>query len=136
MTLFADTSFLIAVANPADEWSELAVQLQRSRRRELLVTTEAVLSEFLAFMSRGGPTVRTTAVATVRRLMASPAVDVLPASTPTFEEALDLYEARPDKGYSLVDCMSMNAMRRLAIDEILSSDHHFEQEGFTILLRR
>lgn len=36
-------------------------------------------------------------------------------------------------GYSLTDCRSMLAMRTLAISEVLSNDHHFTQEGFTVL---
>jgi uncharacterized protein len=44
-----------------------------------------------------------------------------------------LYEARPDKGYSLTDCRSMVALRALGISEALTNDHHFTQEGFAIL---
>ena len=46
---------------------------------------------------------------------------------------LALYEARPDKDYSLTDCRSMVALRALGISEVLTNDHHFTQEGFTIL---
>jgi predicted nucleic acid-binding protein len=47
--------------------------------------------------------------------------------------ALTLYEARPDKEYSLTDCRSMVALRARGISEVLTNDHHFTQEGFTIL---
>ncbi|MCW3095162.1 MAG: putative nucleic acid-binding protein contains domain [Chthonomonadaceae bacterium] len=50
-------------------------------------------------------------------------------------DGLDLYERRVDKGYSLTDCISMNACRQEAIAEILTSDHHFAQEGFVVLIR-
>jgi predicted nucleic acid-binding protein len=43
-------------------------------------------------------------------------------------------EARPDKGYSLTDCVSMLVMRQEGITEILTHDIHFTQEGFTKLL--
>jgi predicted nucleic acid-binding protein len=46
---------------------------------------------------------------------------------------LGLYEKRLDKGYSLTDCISMNTMRRLSIDTVLTNDRHFVQEGFRIL---
>lgn len=49
-------------------------------------------------------------------------------------EGLPLYERRPDKGYSLVDCISMNVMRRLRLRQVLTNDRHFAQEGFTVLL--
>jgi predicted nucleic acid-binding protein len=38
--------------------------------------------------------------------------------------------------YSLTDCISMNAMRAEALTEVLTNDHHFEQEGFTVLMRK
>ncbi|MFI5386712.1 MAG: nucleic acid-binding protein, partial [Fimbriimonadales bacterium] len=44
------------------------------------------------------------------------------------------YKARPDKEYSLADCISMEAMRQEGITEILTHDNHFTQEGFTKLL--
>jgi hypothetical protein len=47
---------------------------------------------------------------------------------------LTLYKARPDKGYSLTDCISMHAMRERGISDILTHDDHFRQEGFTVLL--
>jgi predicted nucleic acid-binding protein len=47
---------------------------------------------------------------------------------------LALYKARPDKGYSLTDCISMHAMRERGVSEIMKHDDHFRQEGFTVLL--
>ena len=45
------------------------------------------------------------------------------------------YEERQDKGYSLVDCISMATRRRQAILEVLTNDRHFMQEGFKVILR-
>jgi predicted nucleic acid-binding protein len=60
-------------------------------------------------------------------------VGVLPQTRADFDAALALYEARPDKGYSLTDCRSMLALQALSVNEVLTNDHHFTQEGFTIL---
>jgi len=46
---------------------------------------------------------------------------------------LELYKHRPDKEYSLTDCISMQMMRQLGITDVLTQDRHFTQEGFTIL---
>jgi predicted nucleic acid-binding protein len=46
-----------------------------------------------------------------------------------------MYDARHDKGYSLVDCISMITMRRMGIDKILTHDRHFAQEGCEVLIR-
>jgi predicted nucleic acid-binding protein len=48
--------------------------------------------------------------------------------------AMDLLRARPDKNYSLCDAMSFLAMGQHGITEALTTDHHFEQEGFKRLL--
>ena len=56
-------------------------------------------------------------------------------ATATILLAIDLYEKRLDKDHSLTDCSSMAAMRSLGISEILSTEDHFHQEGFALLLR-
>jgi len=43
--------------------------------------------------------------------------------------------ARPDKEWSLTDCISSVAMNERNITDALTSDHHFEQAGFRILLK-
>lgn len=48
-----------------------------------------------------------------------------------FDRRFDLYSQRPDKGWSLTDCISFVVM----IDRGLTGDHHFEQAGFLALLR-
>jgi predicted nucleic acid-binding protein len=60
---------------------------------------------------------------------------VIPQSHESFLAGLDLYRARPDKGYSLTDCVSMQAMRREGLRDALTNDRHFEQEGFRALFR-
>jgi predicted nucleic acid-binding protein len=91
-----------------------------------------VLVEFLASFSKRTQ-LREAAVEyveLVRRVM-----EVVPSSTALFLAGLDLYRRRPDKTYSMVDCMSMVLCRQRAIDDVLTADRDFEQEGFTLLLR-
>lgn len=66
---------------------------------------------------------------TVRMLLESPEVKVIPQNRALFLEGLALYERRLDKQYSLTDCLSMHIMRREGLTEILTNDHHFAQEG-------
>ena len=66
-------------------------------------------------------------------MRSDPDVDVLPQTRADFDAALALYEARPDKEYSMTDCRSMVAMTDHRLTEVLTHDHHFTQEGFTIL---
>jgi predicted nucleic acid-binding protein len=61
-------------------------------------------------------------------------IEIVPQSHDTFTAGLARYKARPDKGYSLTDCISMNVMTERDIREILTNDDHFTQEGFKMLL--
>lgn len=70
----------------------------------------------------------------VRRLLVKETVVVFPQSRGSFLDGLQLYEARLDKGYSLVDCISMATLRREGITDVLTTDCHFVQEGFHALL--
>jgi predicted nucleic acid-binding protein len=99
-----------------------------------LITTEDVLVELLNFFSEYGEKARRGAAAQAERILSSASVEVLPQSHETFMAALALYKARPDKGYSLTDCISMHAMRERGIVDVLTNDDHFRQEGFTALL--
>ena len=134
--VFADTVYWIATALPNDQWRAAAREARRSLGPVALVTTDEVLAEFLAALSRGGPRVRSAAARTVRAILSGSTVRVIPQSRSSFTRALDRYEARGDKEYSLQDCASMNVMEAESITQILTNDHHFEQEGFTVLMKR
>lgn len=45
------------------------------------------------------------------------------------------FVARLDKSYSLCDAISFLVMRQRGLSEALTTDHHFEQEGFVRLLK-
>ena len=99
-----------------------------------LVTTEEVLSEFLTAVSAQAERTRRLACRLVHEILTDPAIEVVAQSHESFLAGLELYERRPDKDYSLTDCISMNVMRRKGIREILTNDRHFSQEGFVRLL--
>ena len=93
-----------------------------------------VLSEFVTLaMVRGLP--RATTLDFVRELLRQPDLDVVWVDEALHREALDLLSSRLDKTYSLCDAISFVLMRRRGIGEALTTDHHFEQEGFIRLLR-
>ncbi len=130
---FADTFYWIAVSEPRDAWHARALAWQSANPAARFVTTEEVLAEVLTWYAGSGPVGRAHAVAVARTILADPATQVLPQTSTELLAALALYEARPDKGYSLTDCRSMLAMRSLGIQDALTNDRHFTQEGFTIL---
>lgn len=132
--VFVDTFHYIAVLSPRDRYHADAVNAGRALEPVEFVTTDAILVEVLAFYSSAGPRARREAVSLVDVLRADPDVLVLPQTREMFDEGLALYRQRLDKGYSLTDCMSMAACRELEIDEVLTHDQHFAQEGFGVLL--
>ena len=101
-----------------------------------LVTTEEVLVEFLSAYAGRGAYLRGKALQTVRATLANVHVTVRPQTHESFMTGLDVYASRADKAYSLVDCIAMHTMRQMGLTEVLTNDHHFTQEGFTILITR
>jgi predicted nucleic acid-binding protein len=79
---------------------------------------------------------RRLACRSVRAILNDPGVEAAARSHESFLAGLALYERRPDKQSSLVDCISMNVMRQHRIQEILTHGRHFSQEGFARLLER
>jgi predicted nucleic acid-binding protein len=130
---FADTFYWIALAEPRDTWHVRVLAWQHTHPNARFVTTEEVLTEVLNWFAGSGPAGRRHAANVVQTIVADPSTQVLTQTSAAFTAALALYEARPDKGYSLTDCRSMNALRDHGLTEVLTNDRHFTQEGFTIL---
>lgn len=133
--VFADTFYWAAVTSTEDAAHERAMAFSRSFAPDKIVTTDEVLCEYLAFCAGARPSIRAEAGQIVAELIEDLAVRVVPQSRESFRSGLHLYRARPDKGYSLVDCISMQTMRREGLTEVLTNDRHFEQEGFRALFR-
>ena len=133
--VFADTLFWIAVTKPRDEWRGAAMNAKDKLGEVIIVTTDDVLVEFLASLSQG-PFLREKAVQAVRVIFRNPNVQVMPHTRKSFLNGLDRYAQRRDKSYTLTDCISMNVMDAESIQEVLTNDHHFEQEGFVVLIKK
>jgi len=135
-TVFVDTHYWIAVTRPDDQWREPAKAARDALGPVLLVTTDEVLTEYLAALSHGGQVLRKLAVDVVQAIHKNANIRVVAQSRDTFLRALHRYGERLDKDYSLTDCSSINAMETEGITEALTHDHHFEQEGFVVLIKR
>ena len=131
--VFADSLYWIALSHQRDQWHTAALRVSQTLRNAQIITTDEVLSEFLTAL-RHAPQLRAAAAQQAESVLASPFIKVIPQSRRSFEKGFSLYQARLDKKYSLIDCISMEAMRRNGITEILTHDGDFTREGFTILL--
>ena len=47
---------------------------------------------------------------------------------------MELFDSRPDKLWSLTDCISFVLMQDQNVNAALAADRHFEQAGFVPLL--
>jgi uncharacterized protein len=133
--LFADTVYWIALTNSFDQYHAKAIKVSEALGPCRLITTDLVLTEFLNALADKGLHIRNAAVQMVETILNNPQVTVVPMSRQTFMRSLALYKTRLDKGYSLTDCSSMLLMRDRRLSEALTTDRHFEQEGFIALLR-
>lgn len=60
---------------------------------------------------------------------------VVELSADLVKQAADLFDHRPDKSWTLTDCVSLAVMTERKLTDALTHDHHFEQAGFRALLR-
>jgi uncharacterized protein len=122
--LFADTFYWIALADFNDGAHRRALALTSERADSRIVTTDEVLAEYLTFFATAPEQMRRKAVINAWRILEDPGVRVVPQTRESFLSGIGLYEARPDKGYSLVDCISMQTMRKERLTEVLTNDRH------------
>ena len=132
MTAFADSFALIAWLNPRDSaHSAVAAYLEGFTGR--LLTTEWVLMELAE--ARSAPEARATAAAFLQAVRADPLFDVVGYVPTVYQAGFDLFANRPDKAWSLTDCISFHVMSTRGLSEALTADHHFEQAGFRAVFK-
>jgi len=132
--VFADTVYWIALYDPKDMLHQTAITLTKKLVNNTIVSTDAVLTEVLTSFSSYGSETRKSISFNIKELLQQKYVIIYPSDRNLFLEGLNLFQSRLDKEYSQVDCISMVVMQKEKITEVLTSDHHFEQEGFSILL--
>lgn len=133
--VFVDTFFWVALIDRRDRFHSEALKTAGELQGVPLFTSEIVLIELVNFFSEYGPFFRRAAVNRAKEILESGQVEVVEMTRSRFLAGITLHSQRPDKSYSLTDCISMQMMRELGIFEILTHDHHFAQEGFIALMR-
>ena len=129
---FADSFYFLAPFNPKDMAHQRAMEASATIQGGL-VTTDWVLAEMAdALCDR---TNRNGCIAFIDDLRNSPRIQIELASRSSFEAGWNLYRQRPDKDWSLTDCISFVVMHDRQITDALTGDHHFEQAGFNALLK-
>lgn len=135
--IFADTAGRGHLVDPAQKHHDRAADIYRDARRrgDTLVTTNHILMELATLLINPLRIARPKIVAFIEGLKASPHVHNVHVNPSLDEQEWKLFADRPDKEWSLVDCASFVVMRRRGMSEALTTDHHFEQAGFSRLLK-
>jgi uncharacterized protein len=133
--IFLDTAYIFALVNTRDQWHARARQWQAvlTAERRPLLTSAFVLMEIGDGLAAVG--FRRQAVQVLDTLAASSLVEVVPATSELYAAGLELYRNRHDKDWGLTDCTSFELMRQRGLREALTTDEHFQQAGFRVLLR-
>lgn len=134
--VFLDTAYAIALSSPNDLFHRRAIQLADELKSAgtRLVTTRAILLEIGNALSK--QRYRRAAVLLLDSLEIDPRVQIIPLSEQLYARASKLYRERLDKEWTLTDCMSFIVMEDCEISEALTTDEHFHQAGFHVLMRQ
>ena len=130
--MLLDTSGLYCYLDAGDARHADAVSLMESTKIRL--THNYVLAELVALCNARGLN-RAVTLGFITELTDDTEIVIEWVGQKEHRSAVELLLARPDKNYSLCDAMSFLVMGQHGLTEALTTDHHFEQEGFTRLLR-
>jgi uncharacterized protein len=130
--LFLDTVFIQALLNRRDQYHRHARRFLPPMRSAAEVwVTEAVLIEVGNALSAFN---RMAAVAFIQQCYQADNVHVVSVDTALFNQALDLYQARPDTAWGMTDCISFVVMQQQGLTDAVTADEHFSQAGYRALL--
>lgn len=131
-----DSVCWIAILNANDELQEEADTEYKKLMKSgfHFVTSTAVLNEVANALCK--PKYRDSVVEFYKRLQKSQRVKIVFVDEKLWSSGWILYENRPDKEWSLTDCISIVIMQQQNIKDTLTNDKHFEQAGFNAILRR
>ena len=129
--MLLDTSGLLCLHHRAEPLHDVARTVYKQAATRL--THSYVLAEFIA-LAQARRLPRIKAIPFIADLVRNPDIETVWVDELLHHDAIALLLARPDKTYSLCDAVSFVLMRQRNLVEALTTDRHFEQEGFHRLL--
>jgi predicted nucleic acid-binding protein len=137
-TVFWDTAAFVALGNRRDALHSRSVDISNTLSDDgaSIVTTDAVLTEVINTFSQASW--RQLAIQLVESLQESiraGAAELIHVDETLWQRGWHLFMERTDKDWSLTDCISFTVMEGRDIHEAFTSDRHFEQAGFTRLMK-
>jgi len=135
--IYVDTSGWASLADVSEPFYKKAQEIYAAaiQNRQRFVTTNYVLTELVALMTSPMRFHRPRIVEFINGIKQSPFFDIIHIDKDLNAKSWELLSNRADKNWSLVDCSSFVVVQENKIVEALTTDHHFEQAGFTRLLK-
>lgn len=133
--LLLDTTYVQALLNRRDQHHQKAKQLlPRVRVASLVLITEAVLLEIGNALRAVKH--RKAAARFIKGCYddSDPNLRVVPTDTRLIKRSLELFESRPDKDWSLTDCISFVVMQDRNIRDAVTADGNFLQASYRALM--
>ena len=133
--VFVDTSAFIALLDPRDDCHDQAAHIEQvlSSQAARLVTTNFVLDETYTGL-RGK--IQHSAILRFRgSVRQSRRLSVVHVTEAVEDQAWEIFARYEDKDFSFTDCTSFAVMQQLGITTAFAFDEHFEQFGFTQVLK-
>ena len=132
--VYVDAAGWIALVNRRDTLHPEAVRIYKQLLQEQckFITTSVVLLEVGNWLSP--VPLRGLMINLLHRIEQSSRIEVVHVTPELYAKGWELYSNRLDKDCGVIDCISFVIMQERNLAEALTSDHHFEQAGFEILL--
>ena len=128
---FVDTAFVVALVNQNDQYHPKAVELSKKYENKPLIITDVVLLEIGNALARN---FKKEAIQIIKAFQSSEEVLIVGLNSTLFERAFKMYEKYDDKNWGLVDCLLFIVMWENEVKDSLTSDDHFKQAGFNVLM--
>ena len=132
--VFIDTNAQVALNSKNDSLHTRAISINKNYISSKLkyITTNFVLDETYTLLSRK---VNNEAAINFGNLIRKSSIlEIVRIDFAIEEYAWQIFEKYKDKEFSYTDCTSFAVMKTLKINKAFTSDKHFSQMGFEILL--
>lgn len=131
MVIYVDTSALLAILNPDDEFHLAAKQrwVLLVESQEILLSNNYVILESISLLQRRQGMQKVS----VLQAEMLPLIQYVWVDEEQHENALKKFLAANRRNLSLVDCSSFETMRRLGIRTVFTFDEHFREQGFDVI---
>src|SRR3990172_538844 len=134
-SVFVDSFAWIAAINKSDNYHDVTLRIIADLlgKNSKLFTTNYVIIETINALSK--KEYRNTVVEFIHKLEKSPSVEIIGITEDTYSNAWKLYQERMDKDWGITDCTSFEVMRMFNIKRAFTNDKHFEQAGFSLMVK-